>query len=84
MCGHFLSDNGNVSMESKTLAARARKIHTNPYINVALFLLSQTSMSVLVKQTAVMRMRSVTIPWDLTSASVKTDFMGMELTAKVI
>ena len=31
MCGHFLSDNGNVSMESKTLAARARQIHTNPY-----------------------------------------------------
>ena len=41
-------------------------------------------MSVLVKQTAVMRMLSVTIPWDLTSASVKMDFMGMELTAKVI
>ena len=71
-------------MESKTLAAIARKIHTNPYINVALILLSQTSMSVLVKQTAVMRMRSVTIPWDLTSASVKMDFMEMELTAKVI
>ena len=36
------------------------------------------------KQTAVMRMRSVTIPWDLTSVSVKMDFMEMELTAKVI
>ena len=36
------------------------------------------------KQTAVMRMRSVTIPWDLTSASVKMDFMEMELAAKVI
>ena len=36
------------------------------------------------KQTAVVRMRSVTIPWDLTSASVKMDFMEMELTAKVI
>ena len=49
-------------MEAKTLAARARQIHTNPYINVALILLSQTKMSVLVKQTAVMRMRSVTMP----------------------
>ena len=36
------------------------------------------------KQTAVMRMQNVTIPWDLTSASVKMDFMEMELTAKVI
>ena len=36
------------------------------------------------KQTAVMRMLSVTIPWDLTSASVKMDFMGKELTSKVI
>ena len=71
-------------MEVKTLAARERQIHTDPYINVALILLSQTQMSVLVKQTAVMRMRSVTIPWDLTSASVKMDFMEMELTAKVI
>ena len=71
-------------MEAKTLAARARQIRTNPYINVALILFSQTQMSVLVKQTAVMRMRSVTIPWDLTSASVKMDFMEMELTAKVI
>ena len=33
---------GNVSMEAKTLAARARQIHTNPYINVALILFSQT------------------------------------------
>ena len=71
-------------MEAKTLAVRAREMHTNPYINVALILLSQTQVSVLVKQTAVMRMRSVTIPWDLTSASVKMDFMGKELTSKVI
>ena len=36
------------------------------------------------KQTAVMRMLSVTIPGDLTSASVKMAFMEVELTAKVI
>ena len=36
------------------------------------------------KQTAVMRMRGVTIHGDFTSASVKMDFMEMELTAKVI
>ena len=56
----YLLTTGNVSMEAKTLAARARQIHTNPYINVALILLSQKYMSVLVKQTAVMRMLSVT------------------------
>ena len=36
------------------------------------------------KQAAVMRMRSASIPWDLTSASVKMDFKEMKLTAKVI
>ena len=40
-------------------------------------------MSVLTKQTAVMRILSVTIPWDLRAVRVKMDFEEMELTVHV-